>query len=90
MGFTVLLTACIIFSYSDRKVPIYARLLVFLSMLCSFLCFVILPIDIYQTAEDWQSKDQSTSNSHLKRVWMAIYYINFFLCWLVLPFAQEY
>ena len=21
---------------------------------------------------------------------MVIYYINFFLCWLVLPFAQEY
>jgi hypothetical protein len=85
LAFTTLLTGCIVFIYADRKSPVYARLLAFLSMLCSLLCYTILPIDIYETAEH---KEDPLSN--LQTAWMAIYYINFILCWLLLPFAQEY
>lgn len=41
------LAGFLILYYSYPKVPLYAKLLVFLSFLVSFICFVILPIDIY-------------------------------------------
>lgn len=47
MGVVVMLSASLLYYYSDKKAPIYAKLLVFISFLCSLICFIILPIDIY-------------------------------------------
>jgi hypothetical protein len=82
---TAVLSGFLIFYYSDRKAALYAKLLVFLGVVFSLVCFALLPIDIYESA--------LPESSHLRRVqvgWVAIYYVNFFLCWLVLPFAQEF
>lgn len=46
----VLLSAFLIYYYADPKAALYAKLLVFLSFLASLICFVILPIDIYETS----------------------------------------
>lgn len=84
-GATLFLSGFLIFYYADGRAPLYAKLLAFFSILCSLICFAILPIDIYESALD-------TSN-HLASVqtaWKVVYYINFFACWFVLPFAQEY
>ena len=45
-----LLAAFLIIYYSEPKVPLYAKLLVYLSFVVSFICFVILPIDIYESS----------------------------------------
>jgi hypothetical protein len=44
---TTVLSAFLILYYSHRNAPLYAKLLVFLTVLCSLVCFAILPIDIY-------------------------------------------
>lgn len=85
LSITTLLSAFLIVYYSDRKAALYAKLLVFLGVLCSLLCFAILPIDIYES-----SLPESIHLPRVQQSWMVIYYINFFLCWLILPFAQEY
>jgi hypothetical protein len=85
MGITTILSGLIIFYYADQKAQLYAKILVFASVLCSLVCFAILPIDIYESS--------SSESAHLDNVqfaWFIIYYINFFMCWLVLPLAQEY
>lgn len=46
----VLLSAFLIYYYADPKVALYAKLLVFISFLASLICFVILPIDIYESS----------------------------------------
>jgi len=46
----VVLSAFLIFYYADPKAALYAKLLVFLSFLASLVCFVLLPIDIYETS----------------------------------------
>lgn len=56
------------------------RGLVFLSWSLSFVIILILPLDIHEAAE----------TSAVKTIWIAIYYVNFVLTWLVLPIAQEY
>lgn len=57
-------------------------MLVLLGVLCSILCFAILPIDIYESSRE--------DSPNVQLAWKGLYYVNFFLCWLVLPFAQEY
>lgn len=81
----ILLTAFLIYYYSDPKAPLYAKLLVFVSFLASLICFCILPIDIYES-----EKQDSQYEPAVQLSWKVIYYINFFMCWLVLPFAQEF
>ena len=44
----------------------------------------MLPIDIYEGSVD------SEYQEHILNAWIVIYYINFFTCWIILPFAQEY
>lgn len=46
----IFLSAFLIYFYAHRNSAIYARLLVFLSFLASLVCFVILPIDIYESS----------------------------------------
>jgi hypothetical protein len=46
----VLLSAFLIYYYADPKAALYAKLLVFISFLASLICFVILPIDIYESS----------------------------------------
>ena len=82
---TAVLCGFLILYYSDRKAPLYAKMLVFLGVVCSMLCFAILPIDIYES-----SLEGTTHLRNVQTAWSALYYVNFFLCWLVLPFAQEY
>jgi len=83
LGLLVLLSAFLIYYYAARDAALYAKLLVFLSFLVTILCFVILPIDIAES-----SKDDSEAVDTVKHAWLIIYFINFFLCWFVLPFAQ--
>jgi hypothetical protein len=45
-------TIAIVWYFSDQSTPYYVRALVVLSFSLSFLCFFILPIDIYETAVD--------------------------------------
>jgi hypothetical protein len=47
LAITITLSAILIFYYADRKAAVYAQLLVFISILCSLICYAILPIDIY-------------------------------------------
>lgn len=46
----ILLSAFLIYYYADPKAALYAKLLVFVSFLASLICFVILPIDIYESS----------------------------------------
>jgi len=46
----VVLSAFLIYYYADPKAALYAKLLVFISFLASLICFVILPIDIYESS----------------------------------------
>jgi hypothetical protein len=85
VGLLVLLSAFLIFYYAYPKAALYAKVLVFFSFLVSLLCFLILPLDIYES-----SLDSSDYDKEVQQSWTVIYYINFFMCWLVLPFAQEY
>lgn len=78
-----MLSGFLLVYYSDRKAACYAKLLVFLGVLCSLLCFALLPLDIYSS-----SLPQTPHLRPIQRAWLALYYANFFLCWLVLPFAQ--
>jgi hypothetical protein len=82
-GLLVLITLFLIYFYAHKNAALYAKCLVFLSFLASLVCFIILPIDIYES-----SMEQSDTLQAVKYSWLIIYYINFFLCWLVLPFAQ--
>lgn len=50
IGLANVLGAFLIVYYSEPKVPLYAKLLVYLSFVVSFICFVILPIDIYESS----------------------------------------
>lgn len=50
IGLANVLAAFLIVYYSEPKVPLYAKLLVYLSFVVSFICFVILPIDIYESS----------------------------------------
>lgn len=86
--FTAALSGCLIFLYSHRKAPLYARGLAFASFLCSLLCFAILPLDIYQSSAS--PEPTATPLLALQRTWTLIYYTNFFLCWLVLPLGLEF
>lgn len=81
----IVLAALLIYYYADPKAALYAKLLVFMSFTTSLLCFVVLPIDIYESSLEDSSYLETISMS-----WKGIFYMNFFMCWLVLPFAQEY
>ena len=47
-----ILAAFLIYYYSAPKAALYAKLLVFSSFTTSLICFVILPIDIYESSLD--------------------------------------
>lgn len=85
IGVLGLLAAFLIHYYADPKAALYVKLLVFLSFLASLLCFLILPVDIYESG-----LSDSNYLPAVQTSWRVIYYINFFMCWLVLPFAQEF
>ena len=50
LSIVAVIAAFLIFYYSDPKAALYAKLLVFLSFTTSLICFVILPIDIYESS----------------------------------------
>jgi prepilin signal peptidase PulO-like enzyme (type II secretory pathway) len=50
IGVLVLLCGFLIVYYADPRAALYAKLLVFLSFLASLICFVILPVDIYESS----------------------------------------
>lgn len=77
-------TIVLVWYFSHESTPYYVRALVMLSFNLSFFCFLILPIDIYETAVHENDYEQ------IRLAWMIIYDINFFVCWLVLPIVQEY
>ena len=83
IGVLLVLAAFLIYYYSDSKAALYAKLLVFVSFTTSLLSFVILPIDIYESSLEDSEYEDTTQTA-----WRVIFYINFFMCWLVLPFAQ--
>ncbi len=83
IGILVILSSFLIYYYSDPKAAFYAKILVFISFVASFICFVILPIDIYES-----SLQESEYMPTIKNSWTIIYNINFFMCWLILPFSQ--
>jgi MFS family permease len=85
IALVVILAAWLIYYYSDPKAALYAKLLVFFSFTTSLLCFAILPIDIYE-----HTNEESEYGDSLAMSWRVIFYINFGMCWLVLPFGQEY
>lgn len=70
--------------FSHESTPIYVRCLVALSFTLSFSCFLVLPMDIYETSV------HSNFGKGVRLLWTIIYDINAFLCWLVLPLVQEY
>lgn len=79
-----LLTIGLVWYFSHESTPYYVRFLVFTSFLFTFTCFLVLPIDIYETST------QSDMEKGIKLTWTIIYDVSFFLCWLVLPMVQEY
>lgn len=79
-----LCTVGIVCYFNHESTPYYVRALVVIAFNLSFICFLILPIDIYETSA--KSEEQPT----IRLIWMIVYDINFFLCWLVLPLVQEY
>lgn len=50
LSLVAVLSAFLIYYYSDPKAALYAKLLVFFSFTASLICFVILPIDIYESS----------------------------------------
>ena len=50
LALLVVLSGFLIYYYADPKAALYAKLLVFMSFTTSLLCFVILPIDIYESS----------------------------------------
>lgn len=45
----VLLAVGVVCYYSEKNIKVYAQLLVFISLATSFVCFMLLPIDIYES-----------------------------------------
>ena len=78
-------TVGLVWYFSHHSTPYYVRLVVVISLLLSFLCFLLLPIDIYET-----SVESENSEHTLYLFWVIIYDINFVLCWILLPLIQEY
>lgn len=77
-------TLFLVWYYSHESTPYYVRFIVNMSFNVSFACFLILAMDIYET---------SVSEEAIPKIiiaWRVVYYLNFFLCWLVLPIVQEY
>jgi len=63
VGLLVLLSAFLIFYYAYPKAALYAKVLVFFSFLVSLLCFLILPLDIYESSLDSRSSTPCFSAS---------------------------
>jgi hypothetical protein len=80
----LLCTIAIVCYFNHESTPYYVRTLVILSFNLSFVCFLILPMDIYETSIDSQEQPG------IRLAWLIVYDINFFLCWLILPLIQEY
>lgn len=89
-----MLSLALILYYSHRSTAYYARLLVLLTFFICFLSFMILPIDIYENSKaNQEEENQEDNQEHLQGIntmWNVIFYVNFFACWIVLPFFQEY
>jgi magnesium-transporting ATPase (P-type) len=80
--------------YSHKSTPIYVRILVFISFTVTFVSFMILPLDIYENSKI--SQEQETDDEkyehldNIQTLWTVIFYINFWGCWILLPFFQEF
>ena len=81
----LLFTIGLVWYFSHSSTPYYVRTIVVISLLLSFLCFLLLPIDIYE-----MSIESEKSEHTLYLIWVIIYDINFALCWIILPLIQEY
>lgn len=77
-------TIIIVWYFSHESTPLYVRALVIMSFSLSFGCFMILPMDIYETSVE------SGMGKGISLTWKIVYDLNAFLCWLVLPLVQEY
>ena len=50
LSIIAVIAAFLIYYYSDPKAALYTKILVFSSFTLSLICFVILPIDIYESS----------------------------------------
>lgn len=78
----LIFTTFLVWYFSHETTPIYVRLLVTLSFTLSFGCFIILPMDIYETSIG------SDLGKNTKLLWLIVYDINALLCWAILPIVQ--
>ena len=79
-----LCTIAIVCYFNHESTPYYVRALAVVAFNLSFVCFLILPMDIYETSLNGEQQPG------IRLAWLIVYDINFFLCWLILPLVQEF
>ncbi|CAD8176346.1 unnamed protein product [Paramecium pentaurelia] len=80
----------LIWEYSAKDVPLYIKILTFISWTLTFSIVLVLPIDIANSTKQVNETQQLETMGNIKILWRIMYWGNFFLAWLVLPFFQDY
>ncbi|CAD8085596.1 unnamed protein product [Paramecium primaurelia] len=80
----------LIWEYSAKDVPLYIKILTFISWILTFSIVLVLPIDIANSTKQHNEAQQLETMGNIKILWRIMYWGNFFLAWLVLPFFQDY
>jgi hypothetical protein len=78
-GFTIWL----IYKYAAKTTPYRVYVFVFIGYYFSFFIIVVLPYDVYTGVSD-------TNNNSLVDMWTAVYWVQFALCWAILPMLKEF
>ncbi|CAD8078221.1 unnamed protein product [Paramecium primaurelia] len=80
----------LIWEYSAKDVPLYIKILTFISWTLTFSIVLVLPIDIANSTKQVNETQQLETMGNIKILWRIMYWGNFFLAWLVLPFFQDF
>ncbi len=78
--------------YSQTDVPLYLKIIIFLSCALAFTPIPILALDIdyNKNINDIQNLINNRNILGINIIWNLIYWISFIMTWIVLPFFLEY